>query len=526
MIPLYTAQEMRELDRITIQEIGVPGVVLMEHAGYKSALILADIIEDEDAEIAVVCGKGNNGGDGYVIARWLSHWGWRVNVFSLCPKEELKGDAKVNAEIFTSLYPDRFEVVEPDEEFEMLLSQHQVVVDAIFGTGLTRPAEGKYKAAIEAINHSTAFVFSVDIPSGLPSDSGRVIGPTVYADVTATYGGLKRAHMIYPAKEYVGDVYLVDIGIPFAATDEVYPGCFLVEEEDAMLAAPLFRLPTAHKGDFGHVAIICGSPGKTGAGIMAGQAALKMGVGLVTLFVPEELNPIYESSTLEVMSLPLPSVDGHLSSKALDTILAELENKDAVAIGPGLGQHPETLKLLKKLIKEIDLPMVIDADGINLIAKDLKMLEKAKAPIILTPHPGEFSRLTGVPTEEINAKRLEVAVEWAKKLGVIIVLKGASTITALPTGTAFVNPTGNPGMATGGSGDVLTGIIAALMGVGRDPAKAAACGAFIHGLAGDLMAEKVGQAPLVAGDIIRGVAELLKAWEKGERVWERCYEAL
>ncbi len=526
MTPLYTASQMRELDRLTIQEIGVPGVVLMEHAGYKSALILADCIDTHQARVAVVCGKGNNGGDGYVVARWMMHWGYDVTVFSLCPIENLKGDARVNADIFARLYPERLKVVkDPKTQLATELAGYDAVVDAIFGTGLSKKAEGIYGDAISAINSSGAFVFSIDIPSGLPSDSGKVIGPTVVADATATFGGLKRAHMIYPAKEFVGRVYLVDIGIPPAARETVEADCLLVEEEDVAVLFPR-RRRDAHKGHYGHIAILCGSPGKTGAGIMAGEAALRAGAGLVTLFVPEELNTAYEANTLEVMTLPLPSVEGHISSKAFDRIMEELGNKDALAIGPGLGQHPETQRLLEMLLKEVTIPMVIDADGINLIARNPSMLEAKRADVILTPHPGEFSRLTGVPISKVNGERLEVATQWAKRLNVVIVLKGASTVVASPDGTAFVNPTGNPGMATGGSGDVLTGLISWFLAMTGSPEEAAVAGVFLHGLAGDVMAEELGEYPLTAGDIIGGVSEVVREWERGEGVWKGCYESL
>ncbi len=522
MKPLYSAQQMRNLDKKTIEEVGIPGVVLMEHAGFKSAQIIKRLWGDGSNRVVVVCGKGNNGGDGYVIARWLSHWGWDVQVFSLAKPKELKGDAKINFEAFYKLYPDRFHVLEGITPLEDALSKANLVVDAILGTGITKPVSGYFEEVIFSINQCQKPVFSVDIPSGLPSDSGKVIGTTVKATVTATYGGLKRAHFVYPAKSFVGKVFLVDIGIPPAVEREEEVNCFLIEEEDVKALFPT-RIRTSHKGDYGHLCIICGSPGKTGAGIMAAEAALRVGTGLVTLFVPESLNPTFETSTVEAMSLPLPDNEGFLSPEAYETIKKELERKSAIAIGPGLGQHEGTGLLLRRIIESTALPMVIDADGINLIAKDPSIWERRRAPIILTPHPGEFSRLTGIPTTEVNERRLEIALEWAEKLNVIIVLKGASTIVATPEGKAFVNPTGNPGMASGGSGDVLTGIIGGLLAMGIEPVAAAAGGVFLHGLCGDVAAKEVGEYPLTATDMIDALPFIIKSWEKGEQVWEKAY---
>jgi len=525
MQPLYKAENMRALDKETIENLGLPGVVLMEHAGYKSALVIKEKFPPPGF-VTVICGKGNNGGDGFVIARWLKQWGYFVNVVLLTEAERLKGDAKINCDVFRKLYPEDF-VEAPDslDTVKKYLSECEVVVDAILGTGLQKPLSGYFLEVVKAINEAGRFVFSVDIPSGLPSDSGRLIGECVKADATATYGGLKRAHFIYPARKFVGDVYLVDICIPEKVRSLVEERCFLVEEEDAI---PLFpkRALDAHKGNFGHLAVLTGSPGKTGAGIMAGEAALKTGAGLVTLYVPGSLNIAYEANTLEVMSFPLNDEEGYISSDNIEVLLSELENKDAIAIGPGLGQHEETLKLLEELIERCPLPMVIDADGINLIARKPEILRKKRAPVILTPHPGELSRLTKVPTSEINQSRLETALEWAKRLEVILVLKGAGTITATPEGKAFVNPTGNPGMASGGSGDVLTGIIGALLAMKAEPEKAAYAGVFLHGLGADVAKEVTGEYSLTASDMIEGIAVVLKSWEEGVSVWRKAYRNL
>lgn len=524
MVELLTSREMQELDRKTIEEIGIPGIVLMEHAG-KSCANLIKTLFQTDKRILVICGKGNNGGDGFVVARWLNHWGYDVEVSLIGNPESMKDDCKENFRIAKELLGDRVIVLPDLKKIEEQIKKSEVIVDAILGTGLTKRVEGFYKEVIDLINRlkGNRAVISVDIPSGINADTGYVHGSAITADYTVTFGRLKRALFIYPARKYAGRVFLVDIGIPknLKTDSKVY----LVEEIDAMKLFPK-RDPMAHKGNYGHLMVITGSPGKTGAGIMAGNSAIKMGTGLVTLIVPKSLNAIYESQTLEVMSEPVYDTDGFIGTKAVDRILKVLERATALAIGPGLGQHEETLTVLKNILTNIDIPVVIDADGINLISRSLDILEKARCSVILTPHPGEFMRLTGESKERVLNERLEVATTWAQKLGVIMVLKGAGTITATPDGRAYINPTGNPGMATGGSGDVLTGIIGALLAMNHDPVTSAYIGVFIHGLSGDLAMERVGTYGLTASDMIEEIPYILSNWEKGVSVCRRTYEIL
>jgi len=514
MIPLTTAEEMRALDEATIKGLGLPGVVLMEHAGFGVLQHMEEFFGSlKRKKILVVCGKGNNGGDGFVIARWAIKREADVKVVLLSKLNELKGDALINAKVFYQLFPERFfEVTQDLNSLRELLAWCEIVVDGIFGTGLTSAAKGIFKEAIEAINDASKPTVAIDIPSGLCVDTGKIIGPAVKASLTVTFGLPKLAHFVYPAAELVGEVKVVDIGIPQKFIEQAKIMASLVEEKDVAALFPPRPL-SSHKGRYGHLLGIAGSPGKTGAGIMTAESALRVGTGLVTMAVPSSLNPIFESTLLEAMTLPLPDENGHLIEQAFQFIMENLAGKSALAIGPGLGTHPSTFSLVRRLVKEVELPMVIDADGVNALAGHIDILKSKKAPIILTPHPGEMSRLTGKPTSEIQQERLEVAREFASHYDVILVLKGAGTVTALPDKRAVINNTGNPGMASGGSGDVLTGIIGGFLAMGVEPEEAAWGGVYLHGLAGDEAAKEKGEYPLIAGDMIEMLSKIIKRWE-------------
>ncbi len=515
MIPITTAEEMRSLDSATIQGLGVPGVVLMEHAGFGVLMHMEEFFDGiEGKNILVVCGKGNNGGDGFVVARWATKKGANVEVALLCEMEQLKGDALVNATIFQRLHSQQLHCITKDTKtLEGLLSWAEIVVDGILGTGLTSAAKGLAAHAIELINASERSVVAIDIPSGLSADTGQIPGPAIDADLTVTFGLPKVAHYSFPAADLVGEVRVVDIGIPSRFVEEAGISTYVPEERDAATLFPLRPL-NSHKGRYGHLLGIAGSPGKTGAGIMTAQAALRVGTGLVTIGVPSSLNQIFESSLIEAMTIPLPHDDGYLLESAYDAIANALSGKTALAIGPGLGTNFSTIALVRKVVQEVELPMVIDADGINALAGALEILKDRKASTVLTPHPGEMARLIGSSPSSIQERRLETAREFASEYGVILVLKGAGTITALPDGRAFINPTGNPGMASGGSGDVLTGIIGGLLAQGVKGEDAAWAGVYLHGLAGDKAAQKKGEAALIAGDMIEAIPEILREWEE------------
>ena len=515
MIPVTTGEEMRALDGATIQGLGLPGVVLMEHAGFGVLLHMEDYFGDlEDRRILVVCGKGNNGGDGFVVARWAMSRGAQVEVVLLTELEQLKGDALVNASVFHRLHPERLHCVpEGTKALEGLLSWSEMVVDGILGTGLASAARGLAAQAIDLINSSGRPVVAIDISSGLSTDTGWIPGPAVDADLTVTFGLPKIAHYTFPAADLAGEVRVVDIGIPPQFVEEAGILVHLPEEMDVSFLLPPRPL-NAHKGRYGHLLGIAGSPGKTGAGIMTAQAALRVGTGLVTMGVPGSLNPIYESCLLEAMTLPLPDDEGYLLESALEVVGNNLQGKTALAVGPGLGTNPSTVALVRALVTEVDLPMVIDADGVNALVGDLGLLKDRKAPTVLTPHPGEMARLLGASPGEVQERRLETAREFAREYGVVLVLKGAGTVTALPDGGAYINTTGNPGMASGGSGDVLTGIIGGFLAQGMDAGDAAWAGVYLHGLAGDQASQGKGEVALLAGDMIDAISGIMKEWEE------------
>ncbi|MGA2192046.1 MAG: NAD(P)H-hydrate dehydratase, partial [Nitrospirota bacterium] len=459
-------------------------------------------------KFAVFCGKGNNGGDGLVIARHLHNRGAKLKIFLF--SEDMKGDALTNLGIARKMSLD-IKVISSDLRAETSDAAHaDLVIDAIFGTGLSSEITEPYKAAILMINANARRVVSVDMPSGVDSDSGRIMGSAVNASLTVTLGLPKRGLYFYPGAQNAGDIRVVDIGIPSGAVEEADIPASLLTREQVKGLVPA-RLPDSNKGTFGHLLMLAGSAGKTGAAVLGAMAALRAGAGLVTVGVPESLNDVFEEKLTEEMTVPLPETpERTLSSGALDKILDILEGKTAVAIGPGLTTNKDTAKLVAELLPRIKIPMLIDADGLNILSLDETPLKNVKAPVVLTPHPGEMGRLLGVLTREVQADRPKAALELAQEYGVTVVLKGARTLIAGPSGDFYVNPTGNPGMATAGTGDVLTGIIGSFMAQGLSGMDAAKIGVYVHGMAGDIAAADKGQAGLVAGDLAGAVAYALK----------------
>lgn len=508
---IATAAEVRELDRRAIEEIGIPGVVLMENAGQHVVRVMREHFPDlKKRRVLVVCGKGNNGGDGLVVARHLFNQGIDVRVTLLEEKEQLKADAKINFDIAAKMNIPIIEITTSEQipAFRNLAAQADVIVDAIVGSGLKDAVRGVHKNVIESINKVGRPVVAVDIPSGLSADTGVIPGNCIRADITVTFAVPKRGVILYPAADYVGELEIVDIGIPNSLLEQSGISVHLLEQA-AITRMFRERQANTHKGTYGHALVIAGSPGKAGAALMAGRSALRAGAGLVTLAVPENLRIPLEIPTLEVMTAALPeTTQGTLSLDAFDTIMDLLDEKRVLALGPGLSTHPSTVELVHRLIQSVEIPMVIDADGINAIAQMPDVLLEAKAPIILTPHPGEMGRL--VPNIAIQSNRIEVAQETAHRYNAFIVLKGARTIIAAPDGNVYVNPTGNPGMATAGSGDVLTGVIAGLISQNVLPVEAAKAGVFLHGLAGDIVAAEKGYYGLIAGDVLEAIPYAIK----------------
>lgn len=518
---VVTAEEMRQIDKRTIESIGIPGHVLMERAGVSVARWIKDTYEgkkDWPGKVVVIAGGGNNGGDGIVAGRELYNSGWSVRVLLLIREDRLSPDCLTQLRIARKMgVPVEFrtDVAERDVH-------GAIVVDALFGTGLNKEIEGTIARVIDFLNSCKAPIISIDIPSGISSDTGQVMGIAIRADTTITFGLPKRGHLLYPGAEYTGRLIIENIGFPeeLLNSDDLM---IEVLERDKVSSLIPERHPYSHKGDYGHVLVVGGSKGKTGAVIMAARACLRTGAGLVTIGVPESLIDVFQTRVTEEMTLPLPDRgDGSLSSKAHKKMLDLLSEKaDVLCIGPGLGVSSDTEGLLTELLKSLSKPTVIDADGINSIT-DPRMLRGCKAPIILTPHPGEMARLiqrSGIKIDvsDIEGDRIEKARSFAKETGTHLVLKGVPTITASPDGRALINPTGNPGMATAGSGDVLTGMIGALIGQGIKPFEAAASGVYIHGLSGDIAASIKGMHSLIATDIIESIPEAFKGLREGFR---------
>lgn len=488
---LVTAEQMRSLDEAAINTHKVPSLELMENAGRSTVEAMLRLYGDPLGKTApIFVGPGNNGGDGLVIARLLAAELARPVIFLLVEPVKLQGDAAVNLARLKELPVPIINIATEQDLVGAVdeLSDCWAAVDALFGTGLTRDISGLFAVAVNRINSFLCPVVAVDIPSGLNADTGEPLGTCVRADLTVTFGQAKIGQVVHPGREFIGNLEVVDIGIPekaVAAADLKLE--FLNGEIGGLLPKRSFH---AHKGTFGHLLVIAGSLGKTGAAQLCSLGGLRAGTGLVTLCVPYELNQIVQTGLWEAMSVPLQSAaQGILSIEDYTVIAEALNNKQAVTMGPGIGTADETAELILKLYREVSMPMLIDADGLNIIARDSSIIGKAAGPRVLTPHPGEMSRLTGLSTKEIQANRLQVTRDFAQNHRVHLVLKGAETVVCSPEGLQAINSTGNPGMATGGMGDVLSGIIGGFMAQGLSPWQAACLGVYVHGLAADRLAE-------------------------------------
>ena len=513
---LVTAGEMQKMDRQTIDSHGIAGLELMENAGRGATrALLAQFGGRIKTGVGIICGKGNNGGDGFVIARYLAEQRIQVTVYLLANIDAVKGDAATNLKRLRAL---KIPVVEIEDEasFSKIksdLSRFDLLVDAILGTGLTSDVRGFFKTVIDFINdlnQKGVPVFAVDIPSGLNADTGQPCGTCIRAQGTATFALAKIGHYTYPGADYTGRLEIIDIGIPEVVVQAVKPNQYLLTAEQIRTDFPRRKSDT-HKGRSGHLLVVAGSTGKTGAAAMTALSAMRSGAGLVTLGVAASLNPIIETQVLEVMSAPLPeSRCGILAESAIDDIKQLIAGKSCLAIGPGIGQAAETRSLVKKIISQIDTPMVIDADGLNSIAGQTRLLKKRNAPTVLTPHPGEMARLIETSPAAVQQNRLETARDFAKNFGVHVVLKGAATVIAHPDGSAYINPTGNPGMAAGGMGDVLTGVLAGFITQGFSPEAATHTAAYLHGAAADTLAEKIGPIGYLAGEVMSAIPGEIK----------------
>ncbi|MBF0135763.1 MAG: NAD(P)H-hydrate dehydratase [Magnetococcales bacterium] len=509
MARLLTGTQMAAADRRTIEELGLPGIVLMENAGAGVVETIWRQVSDlAQRRVVVVAGLGNNGGDGFVVARRLLQSGVRVRVFLLGEGERLRGDALTNYRVFVGLGGQCQSVTGPDglALLQGALAHAGVVVDALFGTGLQREITGLFAEVIQAINRSGKPVLAVDLPSGVAADDGRVLGVAVRADWTVTFAAEKIGHRTHPGAALCGKVILIPIGIPQTYLE--IPEHRVGRNLPADLTIP-GRDPDGHKGRFGHLLIFAGRRGKTGAAILATRGALRTGPGLVTLAIPEPVLPLVAPGLLEAMTLPLPVVPatGEVVGAALpEVVVAAGVRPTAMAMGPGLGTDPEVLQGLRALCSHFDVPVVLDADALNLLAASPDgvhtLTRERRSPLVLTPHPGEMARLVQSDVAGVQRDRLGMATRWAVTWGVWVVLKGAGTVIAAPDGTAWINDTGNPGMAAGGSGDLLTGIVGGLLAQGWPVASAVRGGVWLHGAAGDAVAAECGSAGLLASDLL------------------------
>ncbi|HEX5481540.1 MAG TPA: NAD(P)H-hydrate dehydratase [Terriglobia bacterium] len=513
---ILTAKQMQGIDRLTTGRYGVPSLTLMENAGTGVVEALSDWFGPvANHKIAIFCGRGNNGGDGFVVARLLRERGLLPVVLLMSRPEALKGDAAAN---YKRLVADWTPEIVPDaaawQRVKHTLAGITLIVDALLGTGLSKPLEGFLLDVVRDLNteFTGAQRIAIDLPSGLSSDTGELIGECVRADASVTFTAPKHAHVFPPACEMVGKWTVREIGTPREAleSDPEFFLNLLSHSDLSWLKAP--RRLDSHKGAYGHVLIVAGSVGKTGAAAMAASAALRSGAGLVTIATPESALPVIATLGVEFMTEPLPeTASGTIAMRALDLgILDRLaEKKSVLAVGPGIGSVPETAEMVRKVVNRYDLPIVLDADGLNAFAGRMDEMETANRVRVLTPHPGEMARLSGKTISEIQKNRIAVAREFAMRHRVHLVLKGARTLTAAPDGQVTVNPTGNPGMATGGTGDCLTGLVAGLLAQypERPPGEVAAAAVYVHGLAGDVAAARTGQRSMIAGDLVDAIPE-------------------
>jgi hydroxyethylthiazole kinase-like uncharacterized protein yjeF len=503
---IVSGEKMGEIDQEAINRLGIPGLVLMENAGLQVVQLLQKLRPDRNrGRIAIFCGRGNNGGDGFVIARHLRRLGYRVTTWALDHVSAYRGDAAVNYHILLQQGDAVFRMMETNSlEFIRDLRADDLIVDALLGTGLRRPVSGPLLEIISALNNSAAEIVSVDIPSGVSADTGEVLGAAVQANYTVTFALPKRGLLLFPGTTYTGRLIVADIGIPAELTAATELKENLVTGHFVQSCLPA-RLLDGHKGTYGRALILAGSPGMTGAAALAGEAALRGGAGLVYVGTAEELRPVLEAKLKEVIVWGFPGDGrGNLTAEGLGEILQSAETCQALAFGPGLQPTHETLRLFKNLCGEIAVPLVVDAGGLGALALEPEFLKQGeiKAPLILTPHPGEMSRLVGGSTAEVQKQRWALAAEQAQAWQAVVVLKGAHTVTALPGGELYINPTGNPLLSTAGTGDLLTGLITALAAQGLEAPKAAICGAYLHGLAADLLRAHSGPRGFKAGDVL------------------------
>lgn len=502
-----TAAEMREIDKTASEYFGIAGIVLMENAGASVARQVGSVLGDvAGKKVCVFAGKGNNGGDGFVAARHLFNEGAKVKVFLICEETAVSGDAQANLYILKQMGIDVMAIVSDRDWDRVKIAANfaDCLVDALVGTGFRGELHDDLARMVDIINRAGKRIIAVDIPSGVYADTGQVRNMAVKADYTVTFGLPKPGLLLYPGADYAGQLIIANISLPpsLLASTQIRQSAATT----ALVKQIMPRRPTfAHKGSCGHVGVVAGSQGYTGAAALTASAALKTGAGLVTLGIGASLHNIMEVKLTEVMTKPLPEIGGGaISLKAVPYIFDMITHSDVLAIGPGLGRAEETANAIREIVRGCDKPLVIDADGLYALAGHTDMLHDLESLAVLTPHPGEMARLMGLTPMQVNQDKIAVARKAAHDWGSIVVLKGAATVVAYPDGEVYINSTGNAGMATGGTGDVLTGVIASLLAQGLSSHDAAVAGVYLHGLAGDIAA-RAGQIGMTAGDVVRAL---------------------
>lgn len=503
---ILSAEETRALDRLAIETHGIPGVLLMEQAARALASRARGLLGPA-GRCRVVAGGGNNGGDGYAAARLLLCEGREAEVFAVVPPASLTGDAALQARIFRSLGGR----VAPAAALEA--GPGDVVVDAIFGTGLTRPPRGAFAEAIRAIGRAReagAKVVAADLPSGVHADTGQVLELAVRADRSVTFGAFKRAHFCHPGAALAGEVEVAPLSWPPGAVEGIEPAIRRLDDVAARSLLPR-RGEAAHKGSFGHALVVAGSPGKTGAAALAGLGALVAGAGLCTVASRPAALPGIQAHAMELMGQPLPGA-GPLAPADEEALLGAAEGKAAILLGPGIPRGEATWALLEALLGAYEGPVVLDADALNALAGREALLRKAAGPVVLTPHPGEMARLLGGTVAEVQADRIGAARAFARAQGCVVVLKGAHTVIADPEGSAALCPVANAGLATGGTGDVLAGVLTGLLAQGMAAPAAARAAVQAHARAGESLLGETGTAGLLASDLLQAIRSLWAEW--------------
>lgn len=508
---LATADIIKEIDRAAVEDYGMAALQLMENAGRALAEAVIKEVENDatpsgNRRVLIIAGKGNNGGDGYVAARHLYNAGLDVMVFSLAMSKELKDDAAVNARIWARMGGATAGILTKSDinKHASTFRHAYIIVDAIFGVGLTKPIKGVYAEVIEFVNSLGKLVVAADVPSGIDAETGGVMGVAIRASLTVTMAMSKPGLYQYPGKEYTGRIVVADIGAPAGLISQVGAASrYNLITADDVSALLRRRKADSHKGSYGHLLSLAGSSGKTGAACLCATGAMRVGAGLVTIALPQSLEHIMEVKTTEVMTIGLPETPEHtVGEVSFDAICAAANGKAAFVIGPGIGVNQDVAALIRRLLKVFNSPMVIDADGLNAFAGCLGELRNAKSERVLTPHPGEMARLLNITTQDVQADRVGAASRLSNMTGAVVVLKGAATIIAAPDEQIYINSTGNAGLATAGTGDVLSGMIGGFLSQGYDAVSAALCAVFIHGRAADEIKEIDGETGMMAQDLL------------------------